>query len=444
MPDFGISTLLPTLDAADFSYELPQDKIAVFPSPVRDRSRLLHWDGRQINHRQFHDLPRLLKSGALIVLNNSKVIFARLEAKKATGGGAELFCLEPQSEDGKGVGDFAQALAKGSPQVWRCLVGGKNIKPGDRLTVLTDKDLLQPQKWAMTADILEKQGEEAWARFSWDEPSLSLSDVLAKSGQLPLPPYLKRQATAGDQNAYQTIVAKHEGSVAAPTAGLHFTKEILSELKASGVALQEVTLHVGLGTFKPLKVEDLREHSMHQEAISVSRDFLENLLAQLVRREAGDTAPIVAVGTTSLRTLESINVFGAKLRSRSRGVDQMTGRQDPVRLHVGQWDAFELAEKGYFENCPTSQNIQEILSIMDLHDQTTLSGSSQVFIVPGFPFRVVDQLVTNFHQPKSTLIALVAAFVGNPWREIYQAALSEGYRFLSYGDASLLGRSEIK
>jgi S-adenosylmethionine:tRNA ribosyltransferase-isomerase len=442
MPELHTPSLIPALDAADFSYELPQERIAVFPRTVRDQSRLLHWDGNQIHHRQFNDLPGLLKSGTLVVFNNSKVIFARLEAKKSTGGMAELFCLEPQSMDGREVGDFAHALAKGSPQVWRCLVGGKNIKPGDRLTVLTKSDSARSQEWTMTADILEKQSEEAWARFTWDPPSLSLSEVLATSGQLPLPPYLKRKATAEDQSAYQTVVAKHEGSVAAPTAGLHFTKKVLSELKASGVATEEVTLHVGLGTFKPLKVEDLREHSMHQEAITVSRSFLENLLAQLKRREAGGAAPVVAVGTTSLRTLESINIFGAKLRSKRTAEEKGVKGVEPIRLLVRQWDAFDLFQLGLFNDQPTSKNIQEILNEMEMRDQTHLSGSSQVFIVPGFPFRVVDQLVTNFHQPKSTLIALVAAFVGSAWHEIYQAALAEGYRFLSYGDASLLYRSE--
>lgn len=417
---------VPVVSAADYLYDLPPDRIAVRPLPERDSSKLLVADltTGNITHKLFSDLPDELPSGTLLVMNNTRVITARILMHKSSGGAAEVLCLSPVLPGP----DPALALQAGSPCRWRCMIGGKRVRQGSEL----ECEIARPDAASVTlrAHVLEREGAEALVEFSWQPASLSFAVILDMAGVLPLPPYLKREAGPDDIQRYQTVYAEPAGSVAAPTAGLHFTDAVLQQLRDNGVRTVPVTLHVGAGTFQPLQSDEVAEHQMHREYISVSRSTVEQLHRQCQQREH-DTAgyPIVPVGTTSVRTLESLYWFGVRLALNDADA------RSRVELELEQWDAYRLDAA----RTTATVALEALLQWMDTHELEEVTGGTRIIIVPGYTFALCDALITNFHQPNSTLILLVAALMGTSlWRRVYDEALAHGYRFLSYGDSSLL------
>ena len=396
----------------DFVYDLPPGRIAVEPLPDRAASRLLVNRGGVIEDRTFRDLPGELPAGALLVFNDTKVVRARLLAHRPTGGAVELFCLEPVAPHRA----LEPALAQMGACTWRCLVGnGRRWKEGPVAVEFTAPDGQPATLWATRQ--ARESGGTALIDFRWAPGALTFAEVLQGAGRLPLPPYLGRPDTDADAVRYQTVYAAHEGAVAAPTAGLHFTPELLVELQAQGFATAHVTLHVGAGTFQPVKATRMAEHPMHTEPLLVTAALLRQLLAHWPR-------PVIAVGTTSLRTLESLYWLGAALA---------TGEAAGPALAVGQWQPYENAADVSVEAA-----LGALLRYLEASGTNTLQASTQLLIGPGYRFRLVQGLITNFHQPESTLLLLVAALLGPGWRTVYDHALAHGYRFLSYGDSSLL------
>lgn len=397
---------------ADYRYPLPDERIAKYPLPQRDSSKLLLFRDGQIAESRFSSLAGYLPEGALMVFNNTRVIRARLHFRKASGGAVEIFLLEPHTP-----ADYQESLSSSGQCSWTCLVGGLKkwksgalqleVRAGDRLCTLT-------------AERKGPCGTGHEVRFAWDAADLSFAELLEACGELPLPPYLDRETEEADLRTYQTVYSKIKGSVAAPTAGLHFTEAVLAQLDAKGVERDEVTLHVGAGTFKPVKSKQIADHAMHAEWIYIRRANIEKLL-----RHGGQC---VAVGTTSVRTLESLYYIGCKL---FRNPDLTA-----AELQVGQWEPYE--ERADAEMPTTEEALHHIIYWMERNETDTLHTSTQIMIAPGFRFRLVRAMVTNFHQPGSTLLLLVSAFVGESWRDIYDYALAHDFRFLSYGDSSLL------
>ncbi|RYY39654.1 MAG: S-adenosylmethionine:tRNA ribosyltransferase-isomerase [Chitinophagaceae bacterium] len=393
------------LSLQDFDYTLPDDRIAAFPLPERDASRLLVSESGKITDRSFRDLPSLLPEGATLVFNDTRVIEARIHFQKPTGGIIELFCLEPYQPS-----EMTTALQSEGPVRWRCLVGGASKwKDGQ---VLAKQLEVLGESCTLEARLLSKEPDDYIVELRWSG-GFPFAEVLHVAGAIPLPPYIRRAAQHSDAERYQTVFARNEGSVAAPTAALHFTEHILQQLEAAGVRRVPVTLNVGAGTFKPVKSETISGHTMHAEHFSVTAATLRALI------EAG---PIVAVGTTSLRTLESLYWLGVK-----------TATSGSLQTELSQWEAYELdGQMNYRESITVVLRELQKSVMEEVHCRTAL------LIRPGYQFRSADALITNFHQPRSTLILLVAAFIGGNWRALYDHALEEGYRFLSYGDSSLL------
>ena len=420
---------IPRVSLADFHYDLPEERIALHPLAQREQSRLLVSSGAddgQITHRTFADLPSLIPSDALLVINNTRVVRARIVMRKPTGGRVEIFLLEPIEPSH----DPAIALAARGGALWQCMIGGaKRLRQDGRIQGAFQ---FGPERGSLSATV-EAAGAEGYAvRFEWTPEHLTFAEVLEGIGRIPLPPYIRRDAVNTDAVAYQTIYAEHEGAVAAPTAGLHFTPEILEAAEAKGIAIEQVTLHVGAGTFKQVKGGRIEEHEMHQERISVTREALQRLRLQAGRRMDVDGAPLVLVGTTTLRTLESLYWFGVRLLRSDGGAGELE------ELSVGQWDPYRLAADD--EPLP---NLHDSLDAVEQWRSrlgiNPITGQTRILIVPGYRFHCCDALITNFHQPDSTLILLVAAWLGKEsWRRVYDTALAEGYRFLSYGDSSLL------
>lgn len=391
----------------DYTYDLPAEKIALFPAEKRDASRLLVYKEGTIADKQFTDLPGEIQAGTLLVLNNTRVIEARVLFTKATGGVIELFCLEPY---GQGI---EAALGAMHSSKWYCLIGGASKwKPGQ---VLQKEIEAGAQKVGLEAHYIGKEDDRFIIEFSW-KPELSFAEVLHGAGAIPLPPYIKRTAENVDAERYQTIFNKEQGSVAAPTAALHFTEEVMNELKAGGVETAYLTLHVGAGTFKPVKAEQISDHTMHSEPFGISGQTLRQLI---------DAPRIVAVGTTSLRTLESLYWLGVKLAA---------GKINNNAWELHQWEPYSLEPSAL----SWRESLQALIHWMDSNGQSELHCRTSLIIVPGYRFRSVSGLITNFHQPQSTLLLLVAALIGPNWRSIYDHALAHDYRFLSYGDSSLL------
>ncbi|MCX6140480.1 MAG: S-adenosylmethionine:tRNA ribosyltransferase-isomerase [Candidatus Kapabacteria bacterium] len=409
------STTPHSLRLEDYTYTLPSSRIAAHPLPERDQSKLLVYRAQpgNIEHSHFHDLPLLLPECSLIVVNRTRVIAARILMMKPTGGTVEVLLTDPV----RPLRDPAVVLASSERSVWRCLIGGRHVTSGM---------ILKEPHTDLVATVIDRDGTEAFVELSW-ERNVSLSQVISEVGHLPLPPYIHREATPEDAERYQTVYAVEEGSVAAPTAGLHFTDEVFDALVERRIDRTEVTLHVGLGTFRPVDVDDARDHVMHEERFGITRSALGDILGK-VRSE---TPWITAVGTTSIRTLESIYAFGARLR------------RDGVQAHdnadVSQWEAFDSSLDG----CTREQVLETIIEWMDSRNMQELWGNTMLMIAPGCRIAMVDALITNFHQPGNTLLLLVAGFCGDPgWRDVYASALSNGYRFLSYGDSSLLIRTQ--
>ena len=394
---------------SDYNYPLPDDRIAKFPLAERDRSRLLVYRHGQLSDTVFSALPAYLEPGSLMVFNNTKVIQARLHFRKPTGALIEIFCLEPIEP-----ADYAQNFQQTRHSAWLCLVGHlKKWKEGALQREMTVKG----EQVTLTATRGECRGTSFRVDFEWDWAAVTFADILEVFGELPIPPYLNRATQESDKTTYQTVYSKIKGSVAAPTAGLHFTPAVLDALKAKGIELSEVTLHVGAGTFKPVKSEELEGHDMHTEHIAVSRHTIERLLAH--------RADVTAVGTTSVRTLESLYYMGVKLAEAPDATEE--------DLHIRQWTPYET-----HPDLSAEAALQHLLDYLDRHGLETLHTSTQIIIAPGYDYKIVKRIVTNFHQPQSTLLLLVSAFVHGDWRRIYDYALAGGFRFLSYGDSSLL------
>lgn len=403
------------ISISDFNYELPDERIAKFPVSPRDQSRLLVYDKGQIADDHFFNLASHLPAGSLMVFNNTKVIQARMLFHKSTGALIEIFLLEPYAP-----ADYEQMFLTRGQCTWLCMVGNlKKWKEGtlERELVIGSENL------TIRATRGDMVGTSYAISFEWNNAQLTFADILDAAGQLPIPPYLNRETQQSDLTTYQTVYSKIKGSVAAPTAGLHFTPEVLASLDAHGIDREELTLHVGAGTFKPVKSKEMGGHVMHTEHICVRRQTLQKLLAHQCRA--------TAVGTTSVRTLESLYYMGLKAQANA----QLTEEQ----LHVAQWEPYELPAPTM---APSRQQVCDaigaLLAWLDKNSVEALHASTQIIIAPGYQFKIVQRLVTNFHQPQSTLLLLVSAFTQGHWREIYDHALGHDYRFLSYGDSSLL------
>ena len=396
----------------DFQYDLPDERIAKFPLPERDHSKLLLYRHGEVSEDHFYNLPHHIPAGSLMIFNNTKVIQARLHFRKETGALIEVFCLEPIEPN-----DYALNFQQTRHSAWLCMIGNlKKWKEGPLHREMTVKGL----PVTLTATRGECRGTSHWVDFAWDNAEVTFADILEVFGELPIPPYLNRETQESDLVTYQTVYSKIKGSVAAPTAGLHFTPRVLDALKQQGVDLEELTLHVGAGTFKPVKSEEIEGHEMHTEYISVSRNTIAKLLAH--------NGQAIAVGTTSVRTLESLYHIGLTVMEHPDASEE--------ELHVRQWQPYELpAEKA---STPATDALQALLDYLNRHQMEALHTSTQIIIAPGYDYKIVKAMVTNFHQPQSTLLLLVSAFVHGDWRKIYDYALAHDFRFLSYGDSSLL------
>ena len=394
---------------ADYNYPLPDERIAKYPLAERDHSKLLVYRDGQVTEDRFYHVGDYIAPHSLLIYNNTRVIQARLEFHKPTGARIEVFCLEPLMPH-----DYQLSLGSTTGCTWKCMVG--NVKKWH-------DEAIELKAGAFTLRAYKEQvlGNTFAVRFEWDEENVSFAEILDAAGELPIPPYLNRKTEESDLRTYQTVYSRIKGSVAAPTAGLHFTDKVLDDLRARGIETDEVTLHVGAGTFLPVKTADANEHTMHTEIIAVPRETIAHIQANL--------GHIVAVGTTSMRTLESLYFIGSQLR------DHVITSSRDSEIRVSQ---FEPYENDY--NLSVHDALQAILDYLDQTGQQTLHAETQIMIKPGYTFRIVDQLITNFHQPQSTLLLLVSAFVGGDWKTIYDYALSHDFRFLSYGDSSILNR----
>ena len=395
---------------SDYNYPLPDERIAKFPIAQRDHSKLLVYRHGEVGEDVFYQLPKYLPKGALMVFNNTKVIQARLHFRKATGALIEIFLLEPAEPT-----DYEQMFQTTGHCAWYCLVGNlKKWKEGTLTRELRIKDL----ELSVSATRGPVHGTSHRIDFEWNG-DVSFAEIIDAMGELPIPPYLNRETQESDKKTYQTVYSKIKGSVAAPTAGLHFTSQVLQAIDEAGIDREELTLHVGAGTFKPVKSEEIEGHEMHTETISVRRETIQKLI------DHGGWA--IAVGTTSVRTLESLYYMGLKiLRNPDIAEEQ---------LHVDQWEPYEGVKS---EGVNSEETLRALAAWMDRNQLSVLHSSTQIIIAPGYEYKIVRLLVTNFHQPKSTLLLLVSAFVHGDWHRIYDYALSHDFRFLSYGDSSLL------
>lgn len=394
---------------SDYNYPLPDERIAKFPLPVRDQSKLLVYRHGEVSETIFTSLPDYLESGQLMIFNNTKVIQARLHFRKETGALIEIFCLEPIQPN-----DYALNFQQTSHSAWLCMIG--NLKKWKECA-LHKEMTVKGKDIVLTATRGECRGTSHWIDFSWNNPEVTFADILEVFGELPIPPYLNRETQESDKETYQTVYSKIKGSVAAPTAGLHFTERVLQSLRDKGVDLEEVTLHVGAGTFKPVKSEEIEGHEMHTEYISVNRSTIDKLIAH--------NGEAVAVGTTSVRTLESLYYIGCTIAQNPEANQE--------ELHVKQWQPYETSP-----TLTATEALQNIADYMKRNNLDALHTSTQIIIAPGYEYHIVKRIVTNFHQPQSTLLLLVSAFVKGDWKRIYDYALSHDFRFLSYGDSSLL------
>ncbi len=395
------------INIEEYNYLLPEEKIAVYPLPERDSSKLLFLHSQNvIEEKKFSDLPELLPSNSLLIFNKTKVVNSRLLFRKPTGSVIEIFCLEPVLP----VSDFQLAFSQKSPVIWKCLVGNsKRWKTGQLVKQLYIKDI----EVTLRVERKEKLSEGTNVLFSWDK-DITFSEIIEHSGNIPIPPYLNRKSEESDKTRYQTIFAKNEGSVAAPAAGLHFTQRTLDQLLDLGIETDEVTLHVGAGTFKPVVSQKIAQHEMHVEKVVITKTTLENLL-----RKIND--PIIPVGTTSMRTIESIYWMGVKIKSGNN------------IFKVEQWDPYLNSDN----NISPKASIELLLNYMDYQNINEIKGETKLMIAPGYKFKFAKGLITNFHQPKSTLLLLVSALIGDRWKEAYKYAVNNNFRFLSYGDSCL-------
>lgn len=401
--------MIPHIRIEDYDYPLPDDRIARYPLERRDASRLLEYRDGKISEHHFYDIPALLPENALMIFNDTKVVPARLHFCRPTGAHIEIFCLEPVKP-----AEYVSMFSVTEKCRWKCMIGNVKRWKSDVLSLYNPGSAPEITALGLKACLVERTGETSVVEFSWNG-DIPFSKVLELCGSVPIPPYLNRETEEIDKERYQTLYAHYRGSVAAPTAGLHFTEEVLDAIKGRGIETATVCLHVGAGTFLPVKTSDVAEHTMHREPFAVTRELIGKL------RDGG--RPVVAVGTTSVRTLESLYFAGVECIEK--------GHPD----ETGQWEPYGR-EYGY----TLAESMDALLGYMDAKGIDTYIAGTKIIIVPGYRFRVVDVLVTNFHQPQSTLLLLISAFVGGGWRPVYDYALEHGFRFLSYGDSSLLFR----
>ena len=401
------------LSISDFIYDLPDGRIAKYPLEERDLSKLLIYKEGAIGEDIYRNLAAHIPANSLLVFNNTRVIPARLFFKNATGAKIEIFCLDPAD----GQIDMAGAMAQSGPTRWYCLVGRASKWKEKQLT-------LSAADFILTAEIISRTADAFVIEFSWQPQHLSFAEILEKTGMMPIPPYLRRETEQIDQLRYQTVYAAQKGSVAAPTAGLHFTPQVMEQLKVKSISAAYVTLHVGAGTFKPVKAEKMEGHEMHAEMMDVNISTIQSIVQSL-------NHPVIAVGTTSLRTLESLFWMGQKA--------QLDPNITASEIEVKQWDPYQLAAGNDREQ--TEQALQALISWMQKNEMQRLLCKTQIMIAPGYKLKVANAIITNFHQPASTLLLLVAAVIGNEneeWKRIYEYAMNHQFRFLSYGDGSLL------
>ena len=417
-----------SLSITDFNYALPDSSVAKYPLPERDLSKLLFWKQGEISDYHFAELPTLLPEGSMLVFNNTRVIRARLHFVKSTGAIIEVFCLEPTEPS-----DYVHSFVQTSTCRWKCIVGNRKRWKGEVLEKTVTRGLGDLETWRLgdleTADLetrgsvvlnAELLGELEGGfeiNFSWDNPNFTFAEILESAGNIPIPPYLHRDSEEIDLTVYQTVYAKIKGSVAAPTAGLHFTERVLAALSDRKISCEELTLHVGAGTFQPVKSDTVEEHLMHTEYFLVTKNLIDRLISH--------PGSVIAVGTTSVRTLESLYWIGCKILQYPE--------IEPFQLKVAQWQPYREVDG----NIETRKALQAILDWMSARELTTLDTATQIMILPGYRFRIISGLVTNFHQPQSTLLLLISAILGADWKRVYAHALAGNYRFLSYGDANL-------
>lgn len=399
---------------AAFTYDLPYERIARYPLEKRDESKLLVYKSGTILSSNYQTLAAHLPKDTLLIFNNTKVVEARLLFQKPTGGIVEIFCLEPHDQ----YADITSAMLQKGEVYWKCLVGGASKwKPGMKLEKTVEYN---GNNIIIEAGMEERQNDCFVIKMTWQPKELAFAELLHAAGIIPLPPYLNREAEKADSNRYQTVYAKFDGSVAAPTAGLHFTDAVFEQLGTKGIQSTYVTLHVGAGTFKPVKSETIGDHEMHAEFIDVSADTIQTIANHLEK-------PIVVVGTTSLRTIETLYWMGVKASLTNGNIARLDD------LSIQQWDVYEM-EKAI----PPSVALHSLLEWMNANNLKRLITKTQILIAPGYQLKIASGIITNFHQPNSTLLLLIAAIVGDDWKRIYQYALDHEYRFLSYGDGSLL------
>ncbi|MGN1214493.1 MAG: S-adenosylmethionine:tRNA ribosyltransferase-isomerase [Bacteroidaceae bacterium] len=396
---------------SDYNYTLPPERIARYPLARRDQSKLLVYDKGKISRHVFKDIAGFIPENSLLVCNNTKVIQARLHFRKPTGALIEIFCLEPHSPN-----DYQLIFEQREHCEWQCLVGNKKKWKDGKLALHFSLD---NNSVTLEAEITETAENHVVVRFSWNG-NYSFAEILEAIGELPIPPYLNRDTEESDKETYQTVYSKIGGSVAAPTAGLHFTQEVFCSLEKRNIECEEVTLHVGAGTFKPVKATEINGHEMHSEYICVKRHTIERLVAH--------QGHCTAVGTTSVRTLESLFYIGLKIM---RNPDI-----EPDQLHIEQWLPYDTPDTD--NNTDPLQPLNAILTWLDSHNLNTIHTTTQIIIAPGYKYHIVERIITNFHMPQSTLLLLVSAFIGDDWKRVYDYALDNDFRFLSYGDSSIL------
>lgn len=401
--------MIPEIRIEDFNYNLPDERIAKYPLPRRDGSKLLVYKDGEVSHRMFKGISELLPEGSIMVFNDTKVVPARLHFQRETGAHIEIFCLEPVQPE-----EYVSMFAVTDRCRWRCIVGNVKRWKMDTLSLYNPAGDESIRLMDLKADLIERDGETSIVEFSWSDGS-PFSKVLEVSGSIPIPPYLNRDTEDVDLERYQTLYARFRGSVAAPTAGLHFTEEVLDSIRRRNIETQTVCLHVGAGTFLPVKTSLVSEHNMHREPFVVTKEFIKKLIDK--------KGKLIAVGTTSVRTLESLYYVGVKCI------------EDGAPSDVCQWDPYQK-EYSY----SLTESLEAIVGYLEANSLEELKVGTRIIIVPGYSFKVVDVLVTNFHQPQSTLLLLISAFVDGDWKKIYRHALENDFRFLSYGDSSVLFR----
>jgi len=407
---FTMISNVQNISISEYDYPLPDERIAKYPLAERDASKLLVLKDNKIGEDHFRNIGDYLPEKSVLVFNETKVVRARLQFVKDSGAAIEVFCLEPIT----GNGDYQLAFSASSPVEWHCLVGNsRRWKDG----MLTMPLLIKGVDVVLKAERIEKTDAYSVIRFSWEPADISFAEVLENAGEIPLPPYLHREAEPSDRDRYQTVFAKYEGSVAAPTASLHLTKPLIAKLKEQGHTIEEVTLHVGAGTFRPVATDTIGEHEMHSESIIVKRQCIEHLHENIGRT-------IIPVGTTSMRTIESVYWIGVMLLE--QGFEERN-------LHVNQW--FPYQDRTTLPSA--KESLEAIMKYLEMHHLDALHATTALMIAPSCPIMITKALITNFHQPKSTLLLLVSALIGEKWKEAYKFALEHDFRFLSYGDSCL-------